>query len=110
MRDEFDLICVVCDGKSATWTRNRDNGNVFFTGDVDIVKPAKDSIILGYEVPVFGLNIKPNNSPIGALAALFASNPGRTIFIDSNVVEVLDFVNNMQTNAYFESPLALVEK
>ncbi|MFP7696671.1 hypothetical protein [Trueperella sp. LYQ143] len=108
--DEFDIICVECDGKTAAWTRHRGNGNVSFTGDREIAEPAKYAALCGDLVPVFGYAIEASESdPIGALAALFASNPGRTQFTSTNMVEVMGFLDEIADDEPYESPYVLVD-
>lgn len=107
---EFDTICVECDGKSAVWTRQRENGNVFFTGDREIVEPAKEAASQHEIVPVFGYEIAADSDdPVGALAALFASNPGRTQFVSTNVDNLLAVIAEMEDSEPFESTYMLVD-
>lgn len=69
-----DLVAISVDGRGAAWCDGE------FSGDQEIVEHARACALFSTEVDVMGIPIEADaDSPTGALAALFAFSPGRSI-------------------------------
>lgn len=92
---EFTTISVQCDGASAAWVLSNTTGEAIFSGNPDMAKAARTAAILEETIPVFDIPIQANDhSELGALAALFAYDPARTIVLQGTkeIDEFIDFV------------------
>ncbi|BDZ52621.1 hypothetical protein GCM10025867_48620 (plasmid) [Frondihabitans sucicola] len=72
------LISVSVDGKGAAWCDGE------FSGDPEIIEYARRCILFNTEIDVMGIPMVADNVDMfGALAALYAFSPGRTILIEA---------------------------
>ncbi|BDZ52617.1 hypothetical protein GCM10025867_48580 (plasmid) [Frondihabitans sucicola] len=87
MKLSGELISVSIDGRGAAWCDG------IFSGDEEIVEMARNASIFSLEVDVMGIPIQADSdSTTGALAALYAYSPGRTILIQApdDIFDILD--------------------
>lgn len=82
-----ELISVSVDGRGAAWCEG------VFTGDSEVVEMARNASTFNTDIDVMGIPIQADfESATGALAALYAYSPGRTILIQApdDLFDILD--------------------